>query len=237
MTEESPLEQNSSEELGPIEEFIQKVVAVCDRLPIGIKHLVLHPDVLMVLKGLKAGTNYSFLEDTFQESEFEEFKEGLKSFGVRVSPPVMVDSSSYSRRMGFIYNPTTLEHETENSTMVPPYHSSDEIDDYLARSIVTGYNQDAVMGKIFSFPESAIKDFLENVAGEREVMAHYNETYTYSPPAKPDILEREQKKSAFFDVLRKSPTYKALEGSGSIQESRHLWHERLPERIRNSGNR
>ncbi len=223
-----PVEIPIREALNPdIAETVNKIVRLFEQLPLAYKRYALHQDIMMVLHGLKAATDYSFLGDTFRQDEFDQFKSALVSVGVRVSNP-QIDER---RRFGLLYRPDILRRETISSNLAPPYDGQQDIDEYYNQAVKNGYNDKAVAGKIFSFPESAIRDFIQSQKKSVKLETVYfgDETYSYSNPPQPDVVEREKVKREFFSVVDENSQFKVIKESNEARRSDQEWRQRLPQ--------
>ncbi len=212
-----------------------RVEQIFTDLPMAYKRWADYSDLQLVLAGLKAGTDYLFAGSTYQENEFQQFKQILSKFGLRLSPLRLTYAAKGKPvRSGLIYNPAALIRETANSKFAPPYDSVELIEDYESRAVRLGYSIHGVAGKIYSFPESAIADYVatqekngEKPALERERKSTGNEVYWYYPPAKEDVINRERMKEAFFRELQKTPEMQRVEKSQDLEKSNKEWIERF----------
>lgn len=189
------------------------------------------PDFLLMLGGVKAATDFSFLGDTWNEEEFEIFKSVFESQGLKLSK---IDSrpmaSGDAFRIGLIFDPVMLEKETANSRFAPPYKLGMDVHEYASAAEKNGYDEGGIWGKIYSFPESAIGNFVDgDKTGLRErVPTHNGETYWFFDPPEQDVIEREDKKNKLFDSLNKSAKFQQIVNSVELRESDAEWGKRLP---------
>ena len=208
-------------------------------------HFIVSSDWLLVIGGLKAGTDVSFLGDTYVEEEYQIFKGLLEAEGLCVTDlGVTFRKSDIPFRQGTIYNPVTLVEQTSNSTLVPPFSPDNTLDQWIDNCTNQGINPDVVWGKIYSFPDSAIKDFvkrdkaqpkyrlLEKVGIKKKACSNLGETYWYFVPPKNDVLQREQRKKSFFSGLSSDPRFLALTNSQTLMDSNIAWRDRLPDFIK-----
>lgn len=208
-----------------------KINRVFTSLPPVDKRFALFGDFVMTLSGMKAGTDYGFLGDTFDPTEFETFKRCFELEGLRIEEPTITTTKSGdSFRQGHIWNPKTLEQNTRNSKLVLPYKPNETLDDWVKKCKAAGISEGAIYGTFYSFPESAIKDFINGKQDRQTITHHFgNETYWHHEPAQQDVLKREQEKKAFFSALEQNPTFRRLATSQELKQSDQLWSERLPE--------
>lgn len=201
-------------------------------LPLAYKRYVMFGDYILLLADLKAGTDYSFLGNTYSQEEFEAFKTTFSGFGLRLTEPhVSKGKSGESFRQGYVYNPRLLEQETKDSDLVLPYKQDEALEAWVGRCEQKGIPVGAIYGKLYSFPESAIRHFLtrKNHPMEQENQVRFgNETYFHSLPAQADVVAREDAKTALFSALEANPTYQALNNSPELQQSIKLFKERSP---------
>lgn len=220
-------------EINQGEQLAEKAGKVFDKLPLPYKRYALMPDILLLLGGVKAATDFSFLGDTYNEQEFQVFKDVFESEGLKLSE---IDSrptrSGDTFRMGLVFNPVLLEKETANSKYAPPYKLGTDIHKYAEEAVENGYDVGSVWGKIYSFPESAIDDYVNgDKTGLRERASTHRggETYWFFEPAGKDVLDRETAKAKLFDSLEQSPKYNELINSEIMKQSDEEWTNRLPD--------
>ncbi len=231
-----------SEGIGEIQgvEF-EKVdtVAVLERvfneLPMPYKMYATLPDMLMVIGGLKAGTDITFLGETYKEDEFIKFKEAFEKVRLKFTDLTMdmtVDKTPV--RQGFIYDPKALREQTRSTHLVLPYDGVEPLESWMSRCAEAGKNKDAVIGKLYSFPESAIEDFLRgkprimSLSRKKHTISSGNETYWFFGKPKQDVLDHEERKKMFFEKLAKDQRFDKLMSSQSLKESNTEWAKRLP---------
>lgn len=227
----------ATETLSSVEQTAMLANEIFSKLPLAYKRLITIPDWQMVLGGLKATTNYGFLGNTWNEEEFHQFKRVLEGAGLRVTDPaISYGNSEIPFRQGHLFNAATLVATTANSEFAPPYDGKVSLDEYIAQAVALGYPQGGVYGKIYSFPESAIRDFLspfrtdsEEDQQKRESYHNGNETYWIYPPAQADVTEREALKERFFTSLEKNPDMMKMLNSRDLQRSNEEWRDRLPD--------
>lgn len=90
-------------------------------------------------------------------------QKSLENHELRVTEP----DTTYGRgsipfRRIYIYNPRTLSEQTRDSELVPPYLKEQDLLDWIDTCKQKGVSVHAILGKIYSFPESAIRDFLKS---------------------------------------------------------------------------
>lgn len=180
--------------------------------------------------GVKAATDYSFVGQTWNELEFSEFRRVLKLNGLEMTSPIVQNSDNPKliRRVGLVYDPRIIESTTSNSIYAPKFHRSQDLSEYITSAEKQGYKMSGVYGKLYSFPDSAIDDFLNQVDGqERETAAGGNEVYWYYLPAKPDNVSRKNYKVKFFDELSKNLSHKKIRDGNDLKKSNEEWNDRL----------
>ena len=179
----------------------QSAEQIFNRAPSAYKRFITFGDWLMVTGGLKAATDYGFVGDTWNQNDFDQLKTALETEGLKVTDPTIREGTNIPFREGHIYNPATLKEQTAHSSYAPPYDGVTPLDQYISTAEAQGYSFGAIYGKIYSFPESAIADFITQEMGisiqgeERQNASHNNETYWFIVPAKPDVIKREQDKN------------------------------------------
>lgn len=233
-----PLEMHQMEQRAS--ETALKINRAFTALPPAYKRNAMFADYTLVFAGLKAGTDYAFLGDTYTPVEFEVFKSVFTGLGLRVTEPHTSQSKTGDFiRQGLIYNPKTLEEITRNSQLILPYNQSETLETWVERCKTAGMLDGAIYGKVYSFPESAIRDYLSSRSNQpqnttvvirQETSVHTGgETYLYFKPAQEDVVKRELAKEALFIALEAIPAYKALSNSPVLKQSDELWSARLPE--------
>jgi hypothetical protein len=231
------------------ERLLSSLERVFQTLPLCYKRLATFPDLLMVMGGLKAGTDISFLGDTYNEDDWKIFREVFEKEGLRFTELRIVshevDESGSPFRQCLIYNPKILQEQTRVSELVLPYRVSESLEEWMERCRRAGKHEDAILGKVYSFPESAINDYIHklrfpqmfNLLERLNLMRlttpdsyyHGNETYWYCNRGAKDVQERERKKQAFFRALEKNPRFKAIMESEQLGDSNAEWSRRLPD--------
>ena len=219
------------------EKYIVSLEKIFHELPIAYKYFVIKEDWMLVLKGIKASTDLSFFGDTYDEKEFQNLKEAFKETGLIFSEiKTREGRSNIKLRSGFVYNPEMLKEQTANSEFAPPYDGKMDIDEYRQQAIEQGYDYNAIAGKIYSFPESAIKDFLQRKQYDKSIDSpqtksngsYGNETYLYYGDPKADTVKRERQKKEFFESLYSNPRFRAIVESDDMEKSENEWRQRLP---------
>lgn len=120
--------------------------------------------------------------------------------------------------MGLVYDPKIVERTTKDSAYAPSFRQDQSLSEYLTGAEKQGYKMSGVYGKLYSFPDSAIDDFLNQVDGqERETAAGGNEVYWYYLPAKPDNVSRKNYKVKFFDELSKNLSHKKIRDGNDLK--------------------
>lgn len=221
-------------ESGDFEKLIASLESVFQELPLAYKRIAMYPDWLLLMGGGKAGTDVSFWGDAYDEEDWQKFRSVFEQQGFRFSDLTTVrEKGEPPHRQGFIYDPLTLEKESANSELVLPYSPSESLEEWVDRCKKAGKDKDAIYGKFYSFPESAIKDFSGTTdydKGERnypEDDSLGNETYWFYGDPQPDVLDRERKKELFFDKLEQSERFNAIKQSDELKASDEEWERRL----------
>lgn len=227
------LTQSGKENEIGIERVIKSVERIFNELPPAYKRWALFQDVLLVLGGIKSMTDYSFLGDTWNEEEFQKFKELFAAEGIIVTEPEIQVGKNWERRTGSIYNPETLAVQTKDNKFAPPFKMEESLDKYINRAQSEEYPIAGIYGTLYSFPQSAIEDFLNAQSDQavRETNHFGGETYWFTPPAKPDVIEREQNKRDYFAKLAQSDTIQKLRSSAELAKSDEIWVNRLPKSL------
>ena len=202
------------------EKAVDRLNILHSSLPEAYKHWAIHGETELVVGQLKAATDYTFPEDTWSEDEFNQFKKSFESIGLRVSQPEIVPSvDATPRRYGYIYNPDKLKEETSNSDLVPPYDGLMDINNYVKMAEDAGYPIGAILGKLYSFPESAIRDYLSR-KGKSPQEARPgvkittdslgDEYYWYYGDPKADVQNRMRLKREYLKYLGSSSRYQKI---------------------------
>lgn len=225
------------------ERLLSSVEKVFQEAPLAYKRLITFGDWLMVIDGMKAGTDIGFLGDTYDETEYQQFKTLLESNGLRVTDlKTTHGKSGIPFRQGTIYNPQALAKQTATSNLVLPFNPDEDLQSWINRCSANGKRSDAVWGKLYSFPESAIRDFskrtnlrwvydlLEKVSlVQRNTLHLGNESYWYFNFPDQDIIDREVRKQSFFAELESNPRFSAIYNSQELKDSDAEWSRRLPD--------
>jgi len=217
------------------EELVAESAArIFEKLPLAYKRFAIFPDVWMVLGGLKAATDNNFLGDTFSDDDFKLMKEVFESEGIVVGEPQTVPVLSGNRRVGYIFNPRVLISQTTNNPYAPQYTFGQDIFEYIKSAIGEKYLPGGILGTIYSFPQSAIADFITSKKEDvqSETAEYGNETYWYIPPAKQDVIDREQKKRDFLSKILNNEVINKIMNSEELKNSDKEWDKRLPEKFR-----
>lgn len=215
----------------------QAAERIFNAAPPAYKKLITHEDWLMVLGGLKGATECSFPGDTWNPQEFEKLKIALEQEGLRLIEPTLKDRPGTPFRQGIVYNPQTIRQATADSKYSPPYDGKEPLQIYVEKAISQGYSIDAVWGKLYSFPESAIQDFINsineiNLTNSRLTSSGLrNEAYLHSEPAQEDVLQRENKKERFFSEITTYSPLAQIMMSSDLQDSKREWTRRLPTKL------
>ncbi len=218
-----------------IEQTAIRASEVFNKLPLAYKRLITFSDWLMVLDGMKAATDYAFLGDTWDENEFRIFKQTLESAGVRVSDvKTQYFKDNIPFRSGHIYNAKALASQTAESTIIPPYDGSTTLDEYVSKLQGQGIPDGIIWGKIYSFPESAIQDYLKGSGHERTdtnrvTLGIGNETYWAYDPVQEDVIARENASIRFLCQIEQNSQMKRIYDSDELKASDAEWSRRLPE--------
>jgi hypothetical protein len=227
-------EESTLESDGEIEEFNGELAAksaerIFNELPLTYKRFMAFGDWLMVIGGLKVGTDYSFVGNAWDQNKFDQLKRTIEAEGLRVTEPKVGGGRLIPFRSGYFYNPTTLKEQTTCSIHAPPYDGVMSLEKYIEMSVLQGYSIDGIKGKIYSFPESAIADFLAEKTeisvqgGEKQRFDDGDESYWVFSPAKTDVVNREQSKINFFNGLKNTPEMKRISGSDVLRKSIAEW--------------
>lgn len=228
----------NKESLSSAEQTAVLAEEIFKKLPLAYKRLITFPDWLMVLGGVKAVTDYGFLGNTWDEDEFALFKQVLESTGLRVSDvQIRYGKENITFRYGYIYNTAALAAQTAKTDLAPPYNGQDSIEKYIEAATAKGYDPHGLYGKLYSFPESAIKDFFNRPRREQEDDARLefglgNETYWVYPPVQKDVLEREELKRKFLSDLENTPQLQTILQGADLQASNQEWRNRLPDQVK-----
>lgn len=237
----------SVEVLSSTEQIAIRAKEIFSRLPETIRWWVTQDDVLMVLGGLKNATDLDFFYEQLPPEAFEEFKHAFEASGLRVSE-VRTFTDGREDYLGngldfhnvFLYNPAALVAATTNSEFAPPYDGKQPLLEYVRESVQQGYHRAGVLGTIFAFPQSAIKDFmsmfpqdehgnwLQPADGDprwdnRPTIYSGNETYWHFPPRQSDVDAREEKKQQFFEKLNTNVTMQGMLHSRERYNSSLKW--------------
>lgn len=226
---------NEIKETINIEEVAVAVNDIFQRLPIAYKHYAFSPDILLMLGNLKAATDISFLGDTYTETDFEGFKQVFGDHGYRISKFKLSSTKDNTPfRIALIYNPQLLKEQTAKSKYAPPYDGVSDIEEYIDKAVAKNYPVHGVMGKVYSFPESAISDYLGNNPYRRGAhkTVHNGETYWSYEPLGLDVQKREAVKQKFFEGLEHSTLFKQAYNHENHALSRLEWKKRLPAMFR-----
>ena len=231
----SKFEKNLQQESAEFSQLITSLENVVKELPLAYKRIALYPDWLLVMGGGKAGTDVSFWGDTYDDDEWLKFKSIFESEGLRFTELTATQEAGEPiARRGYVYNPTILEQETSNSELVLAFSNEETLQEWMDRCLDAGIEPDAIYGKLYSFPESAIRDFIKFQDSDQELRSHPmeenlgDETYLFTGEQKADVLERERKKRLFFDKLQNNDRFLSLKKSEELEESEKEWDRRLP---------
>ncbi len=221
------------EKLSPVEQTAIRASEIFKKLPLAYKRLIMFADWLMVLDGMKAATDYAFLGNTWDENEFQIFKQTLESAGIKVSDVhTRYFKDNIPFRSGHIYNPRALAAQTAHSEMIPPFDVSSTFDEYEHMLKESGVPDGIIYGKLYSFPESAIKDYLKGSGHEltdtnRVGLGQGNESYWAYSPLQDDVIEREKASEIFLSKIEQNPLMKRIYESEELKASDKEWSRRL----------
>lgn len=196
----------------------------------------------MVFKGVKAGTEIILPGQTYEERDFKVFSEQLKvQAGLRITEleeTQLADARPMLR--GTVYNPLALEVQTVQSELILPYETHKSLEEWMTLCIDSGINPDIIWGKIYSFPESAIRQFarrsrarwaydlLERVGTiRRNSLGLGNETYLFYGKPTIDMIQREETKRSFLDKLSVHPDFITAIDSSIMKKSKEYWREQI----------
>lgn len=209
------------------------------KLPILHKRIVIDEQFLMVLGGIKAGIDLNLLGTAYQKEEFEQMCEVFKKVGLEISQQG-VDGD---RRDGlplmknFVFNPKTLNRETANSKFAPPYRVGQSLKEWLDEAGSRGYKIQGLYGKMYSYPESAIDNYLSRhvdndllgLMPDEITVENHDELYVTTFPIGKDAAEREQAKAEFFYKIDNNPSIKRIRKSEDLRLSKQEWTRRQDE--------
>lgn len=225
--------------LSNTEKTVGMVRQLVTEVPLPYKGWFTNEDLLMVVGGLKGAADMYILKDQADAAELGALRQGLSRAGLCLlesseSPelPADVDVESFGEGPLYqlvIYNPGTIARETQNSDLVPPYDQKEDLATYIRRARKQGVELHVIEGKVFSFPESAIKDF--GKPGEIHTVGSQGETYYYTNEPQPDVIEREQAKEKFFSDIKDDAGYQQLLSSPILAESKAEWKRRASEML------
>lgn len=209
------------------------------KMPLIYKRLVVFQDFLMVLGGLKAGNNLDFSGNAYQEKDFLEMKSVLKSVGLEIADYDEVsDGNGNLLRKKFVFSPLALKRETLNSEFAPPYELGMSLADYIKKALLKGYDFDGISGKIYSFPETAIRSYLkEQDKSSGKFVATFEERYFIKEPMGEDAVARERMKSDFFGKLNNNQSFLKIRASEQLKESNSIWSDHLPKENKDANSR
>jgi len=217
-----------------VDKLVNKIGDIFSRFPLVYKRDAFDSQFILLFTNVKAVIDYSLLGDTYSETDFRTYTEVLKKYGYKITDPIVQDvNNSYKRRLGYIYNPSLLKEQTKLTELAPPYISGDLLK-YIEDAKKSGYKIGAICGKMYSFPESAIRDFLsvqDKGGKEKTSTVDGGETYFYFPPMQPDVVKREKLKNYIFDELGKSQIFQSLLDNPDYKKSNEEFYRRLPERF------
>lgn len=223
------------------EELLSAIENIFHELPIAYKRYATFEDYILVLNGIKPSTDFSFPGGTYDEIEFQKFKKVFEKNGLRFSEIKIETNRRYGlRRYGLIYNPEALKQQTANSKLAPSYNGQMDIDDYIDQSTKKGYHPEAIAGKLFGFPESAIKDFLKRFKFEKvfalleylnlakiNTMTRGEEIYWFYNKPENDVIEHERNKIELFEFLKYNPRFQTIIEGDDLKKSDEEWSRRL----------
>ncbi|OGJ37708.1 MAG: hypothetical protein A2383_02305 [Candidatus Pacebacteria bacterium RIFOXYB1_FULL_39_46] len=198
---------------------------------------VVQAEMLMVLGGIKATSDITWVLDDFSEENAGQLVTAFNSVDIEISlDKPIITKTGKMLICGKISNLSCLEKETRESDLVPPYTRDISVAEYIAICDARGIDRRVSMGKIYSFPESAIKDRLtvnnfteEQIEAKKYLVNRGGETYFFFDSPKQDVIEREEKKKIFLQELSLSAELqRAITLAGGRKVIR-TWGLRRPE--------
>lgn len=223
------------------QKVIQAFPEIFQQAPERYRFLLAHGDILMVLAGLKPGTEIIMAGDTYNPEEVEKLRQVLAPLGVRLEDNIITRKDAKGRLVHYVYlyNPSSLEQYTQaHHDLCPPYHSVQTLPEWLdaIRHIDEGQTEDnGLMGFYYGFPRSAIDNFRSRKPEDEDHIRNfgrYNETYFVVGEPKGDVLAREKAKDNFFQLTAASINLQGIENGDEYKASFNTWNELLPEEVR-----
>lgn len=187
------------------EEVIAKIDNIFNELPNELKYLITDPTVLLLIAGLKAGTN-SIPEEA--KGTFGKFGFKMEKVGHQV----------------ITYAPQRLADETARSEHVPNFDPSQTLLSYRIAAGAAGVEPNVLDAAIFSFPESASQEFAERSTDsfddrEKKLKRSRYDGYSYYLPASKDVLERELKIALFFNAMKGTKRFREIVTNKKFRKS------------------
>ncbi len=229
-----------------LEQMATKAIEICsdvfEEAPLPYAFIPLMGDVLMVAGGIKAGTELTFVGETHNQQAVYELQTSLDKYGLAIEFWAFAEKGKYPTYSYFLYNKETLKKATFGSSIVPPY-TGGNVKDWINTSIASGHNAGAVYGKYFSYPESAVADFITvekqrqrkiistlfpHTIAKTSAIHSYNETYLHTGEPKADVVKREKIKDRFFGYIQSDGRISEYEQTKRYAESRSTWNRLHP---------
>ncbi len=201
----------------------QKLLLATHELDDYYKLFFLSQSILMVIGGLKPATSLSL--DCSLLREYEEHRL-LDTFSLKPLATTLFDYFSVSvaeklymtdnRIEFYVFNPTILEALHLRYPQLCPY-TGGNINRWIQSCIDAGVHRDMVLGLLFGFPISSVKQFIQYNTDsscridERHRISSYGESYyVWGKELKRDVRIREHIKETFFTHLALNELYLQL---------------------------
>lgn len=220
-------------------ETTDKIKSLVDALPAIYKRIPVLEDVVLVIAGLKSATDMTFNGEQYDEEEFKILQKIFEGFGLRVAQKqtrfehISEKRVTLEGRQIIIFNPEKLKAETKDTPLAPPYDGQQDIFDYIQEAEGATFDPDEVYGMIYSFPKSAIADYIKKRnTGKRleelpnyKTIATFGETYIVENMTD-EVKDREAAKQTLFDDLIENTELQAIMYSEDVTESHVEWEQR-----------
>ena len=228
------------------EQMAARAIEVCSDVfgntPIEYASLSLESDVLMVAGGIKAGTEVNFVSEAHIPNEVEKLQTNFAKHGLRLEFALCETKGNHPVYHYYLYDPIHLAQETAESKLAPQYNNGSVLD-WLENGQKSGYNIAGMYGKFYSFPESAVIDFLNiqrnkirnriytilpALQPKTNGVQSYKEVYRYIGPPKQDVVDRENLKVNFFHQIEQDQEFLQLLDSPRYKTSKYKWQTLHP---------
>jgi len=203
----------------------QKMLLATHELEDYYKLFFMSQTVQMVLGGLKPATSITIdntllksyqnagLLTTFSTEKLQQVF--FEYFSLRVTDASLGDPSL---TRFYIYNPEAVAQVTSRVSALYPYDHNENIHTWVSQCVNIGISRDFVLGLIFGYPVSAVKQYSKYMAGDfcryegRNLISSYGETYyVWGEELKRDVVIREELKEKFFTSLASQDLYRQLQ--------------------------